>query len=365
MSFNILKKDSSSRARLGQLQTAHGVVETPIFMPVGTRGAVKAVTNQQLESLNAQIILANTYHLMLRPGKELLEQAGGLHALMQWKRPLLTDSGGFQVFSLSSLRKVTSEGVHFHSHIDGSRHFLGPKESMTIQRAIGADIVMAFDECLPYPSSALEVAHSLERTHRWEAACLEFPLHPHQNLFGIVQGGLFESLRIQSAKHLSTLPFAGFAIGGLSVGEPPQEMYRALEWVEPWLPEEKPRYLMGVGTPRDLIEAVMRGVDMFDCVMPTRNARNGTAFTWAGKLPIKAGRYAHDLSPLDPLLHNEASCMSKAYVRHLLNVDEITGLTLMTIQNLAFYLDFMAQLRQALKENRLTAFYEQVCAIYP
>lgn len=365
MKFHLRKTDTGSKARLGTISTDHGEIETPIFMPVGTRGAVKTLTTRQLYDINAQIILGNTYHLMLRPGMEIMEKAGGLHSLMHWDRPILTDSGGFQVFSLSSLNKITEEGVHFRSHIDGSKHFLGPIESMKIQKTIGADIVMAFDECSPYPCERAQLEKAMERTHRWAKICRDFSLASHQNLFGIVQGGVHDDLRIQSAEALTKIGFDGYAIGGLSVGEPAELMYSTLDVTVPHLPEDRPRYLMGVGTPRNLIESVMRGVDMFDCVMPTRNARNGTAFTWQGKITIKAGRYAADMSPLDPELDCEASQFSKAYVRHLLNVDEITGLTLISMQNLAFYLDFMKQLRHAIEFDSLPSFYERVCKIYP
>lgn len=365
LKFQILKSDPHSSARSGLIETAHGNIETPIFMPVGTRGAVKTVTNQQLFDVGAQIILGNTYHLMLRPGMEVMRNAGGLHKFMNWPRPILTDSGGFQVFSLSDLNKITEQGVQFQSHIDGSRHFLGPIESMDIQKTIGSDIVMAFDECSPYPCERAMLEEALARTHRWAKICRNFELQPHQNLFGIVQGGMHADLRRQSAKDLVSLNFEGYAIGGLSVGEPVELMNAMLEEVEPLLPKEKPRYLMGVGTPRNIVEAVMRGIDMFDCVMPTRNARNGTAFTWSGRVNIKAGRYANDFTPLDPQLNCYTSQFSKAYVRHLLNVDEITGLTLVTIQNLAFYLDFMQQLRQAILQDTLQEFYVRICGIYP
>lgn len=365
MRYTIHKVASGSRARLGTLETAHGIIQTPIFMPVGTRGVVKTLTNQQLLDVGAQIILGNTYHLMLRPGMEIIAKAGGLHKFMNWQNPILTDSGGYQVFSLDELNKVTETGVHFQSHIDGSKHFLGPIESMQIQKTLGSDIVMAFDQCTPYPCEHSAVEESLERTHRWAAVCREFPLLPHQNLFGIVQGGVYPDLRRHSAKAIAALDFAGYAIGGLSVGEPAEMMYAMIDEVEPLLPKEKPRYLMGVGTPRNIIEAVMQGVDMFDCVMPTRNARNGTAFTWSGKLIIKAGRYADDFSPLDPETPCYTSQFSRAYIRHLLNVDEITGLTLVTLQNLAFYLDFMAQLRQAISNDTLPEFYQRICSIYP
>lgn len=363
--FTIDKVDSQSKARLGRMETAHGIIETPIFMPVGTRGAVKTLTHQQLIDIHAQIILGNTYHLMLRPGMDVIEAAGGLHQFINWHRPILTDSGGFQVFSLASLNKVTDEGVFFQSHIDGSKHFLGPEESMQIQKTLGSDIVMAFDECSPYPCERGQVEKALERTHRWAKRCRDFDLKPHQNLFGIVQGGTYEDLRAASAQGLSEIDFEGIAIGGLSVGEPAEMMNAMIDVVEPYLPKSKPRYLMGVGTPRNLIEAVMRGIDMFDCVMPTRNARNGTAFTWAGKVNIKAARYANDFTPLDPELNCYTSQFSKAYIRHLINVDEITGLTLVSLNNLAFYLDFMHHIRQAILNGSLDQLYCRVCAAYP
>jgi queuine tRNA-ribosyltransferase len=363
--FTLLKKDASSQARRGLINTAHGVIETPIFMPVGTRGAVKTLTNQQLLDVDAQIILGNTYHLMLRPGMEVMAAAGGLHAFMNWQRPILTDSGGFQVFSLEKLNKITDAGVQFSSHIDGAKCFIGPKESMNIQKILGSDIVMAFDECAPYPCERPKLEAALDRTHRWARICRDFELQPHQKLFGIVQGGVVPELRLQSANALVPMDFDGYAIGGLSVGEPAELMNAVLDGVIHALPEDRPRYLMGVGTPRNIIDAVMRGVDMFDCVMPTRNARNGTAFTWSGKLNIKAGRYAKDFTPMDPELDCYASQFSRAYIRHLLNVDEITGLTLVTIQNVAFYLDFMKQMRQAIDNDTLQTFYERICAIYP
>jgi queuine tRNA-ribosyltransferase len=363
--FTVHKKDTFSNARAGLIETAHGLIETPVFMPVGTRGAVKTLTHQQLHQLQVPIILGNTYHLMLRPGKEIIGEAGGLHQFINWPKSILTDSGGFQVFSLSQLNKVTEDGVFFQSHIDGSRHFLGPQESMEIQKQLGSDIVMAFDECSPYPCDYKKAKDALERTHRWEKSCRDYTLQPHQNLFAIVQGSSYADLREASAKTLASMDFEGYAIGGLSVGEPASIMNEMIDVIEPHLPEHKPRYLMGVGTPRNIIEAVMRGVDMFDCVMPTRNARNGTAFTWSGKVQIKAGRYAHDFTPLDPELDCETSSYTKAYLRHLINVQEMTGLTLVTIQNLAFYLDFMRQLRQAILSNTLNHFYHRICAIYP
>lgn len=365
MKFSLKKSDLRTKARTGIIETAHGAIETPVFMPVGTRGAVKTVTHQHLIDLDTQIILGNTYHLMLRPGMEIIRAAGGLHRFISWDRPILTDSGGFQVFSLASLNTVTDSGVTFQSHIDGSRHFLGPKESMEIQKTLGSDIVMAFDECSPYPCERKELEQALERTHRWAKVCRDYDLQTHQNLFGIAQGGTDPELRRQSAIALAGLDFAGYAIGGLSVGEPAASMYAMIDASAPHLPWEKPRYLMGVGTPRNIIEAVMRGIDMFDCVMPTRNARNGTAFTWSGKVNIKAGRYADDFTPLDPETPSYTSRFTKAYIRHLINVDEITGLTLVTIQNIAFYLDFMSKIRQAILNDTLHELYLRVCTIYP
>lgn len=367
MSFNftVHKNEATCKARLGTLKTAHGIVETPVFMPVGTRAVVKTLTNQQLVDIGAQIILGNTYHLMLRPSIDVMTKAGGLHKFMNWDRPILTDSGGFQVFSLASLNQVTDEGVYFQSHIDGAQLFLGPRESMEIQKILGADIVMTFDQCSPYPCERDQMELAVDRTHEWAKICREFQLQPHQNLFGIVQGGVYPDLRKKSAEILSSLDCEGYAIGGLAVGEPPETMNEMIEQTVPYLSQAKPRYLMGVGTPRNIIEAVMRGIDMFDCVMPTRNARNGTAFTWSGKITIKAGRYADDFSSLDPELDCYTSQFSKAYIRHLLNVDEVTGLTLISMQNLAFYLDFMAKLRQAIQNDTLEDYYRKICAIYP
>ena len=334
-------------------------------MPVGTRGAVKTLTHQHLLDIGTQIILGNTYHLMLRPGMEIIKKAGGLHRFMNWPLPILTDSGGYQVFSLGNLNKVTEEGVFFQSHIDGSRHFLGPEENMRLQKILGSDIVMAFDECPMNPFERDKLEHSLERTFRWAEACRNYELHPHQSLFGIVQGGVHADLRKQSAIALGRLDFEGLAIGGMSAGVPPELINGIIEETEPCLPFSKPRYLMGVGTPRNIIEAVLRGIDLFDCVMPTRNARNGTAYTWGGKVIVKAGRYADDFTPLDPETSCYTSQFTKAYLRHLLNVDEITGLTLVSLQNLAFYLDFMRKLREMIKNEMLEQFYQQILTIYP
>lgn len=363
--FQLFKKSSHCQARLGSICTEHGQIATPAFMPVGTRGCVKMLTSKQVEELDAHIILGNTYHLMLKPGREIIQKAGGLHRFASWSRPLLTDSGGFQVFSLSNLNKVTDEGVHFRSHIDGKRFFLGPHESMDMQKVLGSDIVMAFDECPPYPCSYEEVALSWQRSLKWARQCRDYELKPHQQLFGIVQGGTYKDLREESIKDLAKIPFDGYAIGGLSVGEPAEKMYEVLDFVAPLMPHDKPRYLMGVGTPLNLIEAVMRGIDMFDCVMPTRNARNGTAFTWQGKINVRAGKYAEDFSALDEELDSYASKFSKAYIRHLLNVDEPTGCSLVSFQNLAFYLDLMKKLRQAIEQDNVLEFYQKVKTIYP
>ena len=357
MSFKVLKQCSTTRARRGQLTTPHGVVETPIFMPVGTRGTVKTMSPDDLVELDAQIILGNTYHLFLRPGMEIMKQAGGLHRFMNWSRPILTDSGGFQVFSLSSLRKLKPEGVEFASHIDGSRFFLGPRESMAIQRTLGSDVVMAFDECTPFPCSHEQAEKSLEITTRWETVSREQPLDPGQQLFGIVQGSVYEDLRVRSAEELVKIGFEGYAIGGLSVGEPEVDMYQCIDWVTPILPEDKPRYVMGVGTPRQLIEGVARGIDMFDCVIPTRLARHGSAYvTGGGTIPVKAGRYAADFTPLD----EGCQCytcrnFTKAYLRHLFNVDEILGLRLLTYHNLYYFLHLMREVRTALENDTFPA----------
>ena len=353
LKYNLLKKDTTSAARLGLIETVHGNINTPIFMPVGTRGSVKAMDPDELKTVNAEIILGNTYHLNLRPGMEVIREAGGLHKFMNWDRPILTDSGGFQVFSLTKLRKMHKDGVEFASHIDGNRIFLGPKESMSIQKDLGSDIVMAFDECTPYPCSYEDAKKSLETTLRWEAISREQSLQEYQNLFGIVQGSVYRDLREKSAEDLTKIDFEGYAIGGLSVGEPEDKMFEALDWVTPILPKSKPRYLMGVGTPKQLIEGVARGIDMFDCVMPTRLARHGSAFINTGEIiPVKAGRYNKDFTPID----SNCQCyacrnFTKAYIRHLLNVGEILGMRLLTIHNLHYFLNLMNEIRKAIKNN--------------
>lgn len=359
--YELIKESTECKARLGKLHTPHGIIETPIFMPVGTRATVKTMTPEELKDLGAQIILSNTYHLYLRPGHELIKEAGGLHKFMNWDKPILTDSGGFQVFSLGDLRKITEEGVEFRSHIDGSRHFISPEKSIEIQNALGSDIIMAFDECAPYPSDRDYVKHSLERTTRWAKRCKEAHRNPEtQALFGIVQGGMYRDLREQSAKEIMDLDFPGYAIGGLSVGEPKELMYEVLDYTVPLLPKNKPRYLMGVGSPDCLFEGVIRGIDMFDCVLPTRIARNGTVMTSQGKVVIRNAKYARDFGKLDP----ECDCYtcrnySRAYIRHLFNVNEILGARLTTIHNLYFLLKLMENIRLAIKEDRLLQYKEE------
>jgi queuine tRNA-ribosyltransferase len=359
--YELIKECKQSGARLGKLHTPHGVIDTPIFMPVGTQATVKAMTPEELKDMEAQIILSNTYHLYLRPGHDLVKEAGGLHKFMNWDRPILTDSGGFQVFSLGDLRKITEEGVEFQSHIDGSKHFLSPEKVMEIENALGADIIMAFDECAPFPAEHDYVKKSLERTTRWAVRCKEAHTNTeHQALFGIVQGGMYKDLREQSARELVALDFPGYSIGGLSVGEPKDLMYEVLDYTTPLLPKDKPRYLMGVGSPDALLEGVIRGIDMFDCVLPTRIARNGTAMTSVGKVAIKNAKYTRDFTPLDP----ECECYccknyTKAYLRHLYKADEILSSRLMSTHNLFFLIDLMKKVRVAIMEDRLLDFKEE------
>ena len=359
--FELLKESKECKARLGQLHTPHGVIETPIFMPVGTRATVKAMTPEELKDLEAQIILSNTYHLYLKPGHELVKEAGGLHKFMNWDRPILTDSGGFQVFSLGDLRTIKEEGVDFRSHIDGSKHFISPEKSIEIQNALGSDIMMCFDECAPYPATYDYVKKSMERTTRWAQRCKDYHQDwDKQGLFGIVQGGMFEDLRRQSAEDLVAMDFPGYAIGGLSVGEPRDLMCEVLDYTTPLLPKDKPRYLMGVGTPDYLFEAVIRGIDMADCVMPTRIARNGTVMTANGRLVVRNAKYKKDFGKLDP----ECDCYvctnySRAYIRHLFNVDEILGARLATIHNLHFLINLMENIREAIREDRLLEYKDE------
>jgi tRNA-guanine transglycosylase len=353
--YELIKTCKQTGARLGRLHTPHGVIETPIFMPVGTQATVKAMTPEELKEIGSQIILSNTYHLYMRPGHDLIERAGGLHKFMNWDKPILTDSGGFQVFSLGPLRKIKEEGVEFRSHLDGSKHFLSPEKATEIQNALGSDIIMAFDECAPYPADRQYVKNSLERTTRWLERCKAAHKYPEkQALFGIVQGGMYKDLREQSAKEITAIDLPGYAIGGLSVGEPKDMMYEVLDYTVPLLPEDKPRYLMGVGSPDDLLEGVLRGIDMFDCVLPTRIARNGTAMTSQGKVVVRNASYAEDFTSLDP----ECDCYTcknytKAYLRHLIKCNEILGARLLTIHNLRFLLKMMENVREAIKEDRL------------
>lgn len=347
MNFQITHKSSDTLARRGVLKTPHGNINTPVFMPVGTRATVKAMTPAELLEMDTEIILGNTYHLFLKPGTELIKKAGGLHGFSSWPKPLLTDSGGFQVFSLASLRKIRKDGVEFSSHVDGTRFFMGPKESIGIQRDLNSDIVMAFDECTPFPCEYAEAEKSMLLTTEWEAISREQKLNDGQQIFGIVQGSVYRELREKSAQDIVKLDFDGYAIGGLSVGEPEANMYECIEWVMPFLPENKPHYLMGVGMPWQIVEAVARGIDMFDCVIPTRLARHGSAFVSSGEcIPIKAGRYKDDLSPVDEnCCCYSCSNFSKAYIRHLLNVGEMLGIRLLTIHNLYFYLNLMKEIR--------------------
>ncbi len=363
--FDLLQRDTASQARRGRIYTRRGTIETPVFMPVGTLGTVKAMLPETLKEEGAEIILANTYHLFLRPGHELIRQLGGLHRFMNWDRPILTDSGGFQVFSLGQLRKISEEGVRFQSHIDGSSHLLTPEISIAVQEALGADIIMAFDECIPYPSSREYVAESTSLSGRWARRCKEARLEGDgAALFGIVQGGMYADLRARSAEELLEIGFDGYALGGLSVGEEAERMYSMMEATLPLLPAERPRYVMGVGTPENLLEGISRGVDMFDCVMPTRNARNGVLFTSFGKVSIKQARYADDPGPVDP----ECDCYvcrnySRAYLRHLYQSNEILASVLNTRHNLHYYIGLMAGVREALEQGRFSqykdAFYRR------
>lgn len=351
--FDLYKTAKDSKARLGKITTDHGEIETPIFMPVGTRATVKTMTPDELKKIEAQIILSNTYHLFLKPGTEIIEKAGGLHKFMNWDRPILTDSGGFQVFSLSDTRKISEDGVEFRSHIDGSKKFLSPEVSIDVQNILGSDIMMAFDECAPYEATYEYVENSMKRTLRWAKRCKDHHKNTdHQALFGIIQGGMFKDLRKISAEEMVEMDFPGYSVGGLSVGEPKELMNEVLDFTTDFMPENKPRYLMGVGTPDYLFEAVERGIDMADCVLPTRIARNGTVITHHGKLVIRNGKYKEDFSPLD----GECDCYvcknyTRAYIRHLFNVDEILGMRLATIHNLYFLINMMKNIRKSIKED--------------
>ncbi len=359
MEFRRIAEDPCG-SRTGRIETPHGEVETPAFMPVGTQGAVKALTPEQVQGLGAQIILGNTYHLYLRPGHRLIRELGGLHRFMNWPGPILTDSGGFQIYSLGALRTLSEEGVTFQSHIDGSRHFLSPESAVEIQEALGSDILMCLDECIPYPAGRAEAERALERTARWAARCKKSRRNPSQALFGIIQGGVYPDLRRRSAEAILSIGFDGYALGGLSVGEPKELMLENLAATAPLLPADRPRYLMGVGTPEDLVEGVAHGIDLFDCVMPTRSARNGLLFTNGEKVVIKNARYREDGSPLD----STCDCYtcrnySRAYLRHLYVSGEILAMVLNTIHNLRHYLRLMERIREAIREGRYREFRER------
>ncbi len=356
--YELIKECSQTKARLGRVHTPHGSFDTPMFMPVGTKATVKAMTPEELTDIGSQIILSNTYHLYLRPGHELIEEAGGLHKFMNWDKPILTDSGGFQVFSLGGLRSIEEQGVEFKSHIDGSKHLITPEKSIEIQNSLGSDIMMAFDECVSYPSGWDYTKNSLERTTRWAKRCKDANKHPEtQGIFGIIQGGMYKDLREQSARQIVDLDFPGYAIGGLSVGEPADLLFEVLNYTTPFMPKDKPRYFMGAGSPDYLIELAIRGIDMADCVLPTRIARNGAVLTSRGRVTIKNAKHKKDFTALDP----ECDCYtcknySTAYIRHLFNVDEILGARLATIHNLHFLLKLMENVRQAIKDDRLLEF---------
>jgi len=362
VTYELIHQDKNSGARRGVVHTPHGDIQTPVFMPVGTQATVKSMTPEELkEEVEAQIILSNTYHLYLRPGDELVKEAGGLHNFMRWDRPILTDCGGFQVFSLSDLRKITEEGVEFKSHLDGSKHLFTPEKVMKIQENLGADIIMSFDECVEYPATHEYTKQSMERTTRWAKRCKDAHKNiEEQSLFGIIQGGFYEDLRKQSAEDLIALDFPGYAIGGISVGEPKEEYLKMLYYTAPLMPENKPRYLMGVGSPDYLIEAALAGIDMCDCVLPTRIARNGTAMTWNGKVVVRNATYERDFTPLDP----ECDCYTcknytRAYIRHLVKTNEILGIRLLSIHNLRFLTKLMERVRIEIEHDHLLEFRDE------
>lgn len=372
--FTLLRRSSETGARRGQLALPHSLqpIQTPVFMPVGTLGTVKAMTQEELAELGFGLILGNTYHLYLRPGHELIRRAGGLHRFIAWDGAMLTDSGGFQVFSLQDLREITEQGARFKSHLDGSEHFFSPEQSIEVQHALGADIIMAFDECPPYPCSYDLTRAATERTHRWLARCKSYhdkschdAQETNQLLFGIAQGGVYEDLRAESAQYVASLDTPGIAVGGVSVGEPPELMQAAVGWSVPHLPPDKPRYLMGVGTPQDILEAVGQGIDLFDCVLPTRLGRNGTLYTTQGRINIKGRRFAEDFGPVDP----DCGCAvcrrySAAYLRHLYKCNEILASRLATYHNLAHYAQLMAGIREAIEADAYAAFKAKILARY-
>ena len=372
--FERLAIDRHSNARCGRLTTAHGQIETPAFMPVGTQGSVKGVSPRELRELNAQIVLGNTYHLFVRPGLAVIKHFGGLHNFMNWDGPILTDSGGYQIFSLAKLRKITEEGVEFQNHIDGARAFISPEIAMEIQIVLGSDIAMALDECVPYPCEYDYAAQSAEMTTRWAKRCREWKRQSGKTakrgfansmLFGIVQGGIFEDVRKESAQAIVDLDFDGYAIGGVSVGEPQEEMMRVVEWAEPFLPGDKPRYAMGLGTPPQLLELIARGMDMFDCVLPTRLARNGTAFTATGTINLKNAEFILDKNPIEENCECHACReFSRGYIRHLIKAEEILGLRLITLHNLHFYLNLMSQARTEIEKGTFDKFRKALVAEY-
>ena len=361
ITYELLHVCKQTGARRGIVHTPHGDIQTPVFMPVGTQATVKSMTPEELKKVGAQIILANTYHLFLRPGHELIKEAGGLHKFMHWDRPILTDSGGFQVFSLGALRTISEEGVEFRSHLDGSKQFLSPEKAMEVENALGADIIMAFDECCPYPSTYEYTKKSMERTTRWAKRCKEaHNRKEEQGLFGIIQGGFYKDLRKQSAEDLIKLDFPGYAIGGISVGEPKEEFLDILNYTAPLMPENKPRYLMGVGTPDYLVEAAISGIDMCDCVIPTRLARHGTAFTSKGKIVVRNASYERDFNPLD----DECDCYTcknytRAYIRHLVKTNEILGIRLLSIHNIKFLTNLMDKVRIEIERDNLGSFRKE------
>jgi queuine tRNA-ribosyltransferase len=366
--FKLIHKDKSSKARCGKLTTAHGEINTPVFMPVGTQGTVKAISNAELKTIGAEIILGNTYHLYLRPGLDVIKKAGGLHKFMGWSMPILTDSGGYQVFSLAKLRKLTEDGAEFSSHIDGAKHTLTPEKAMEIQRTLGSDIVMTFDECVHYPAARDYVEQSLELTTRWAKRSKDYfkgSSEKKQLLFGIVQGGTYLDLRKKAVNDLVKIGFDGYAIGGVSVGEPGNLIYEIAEYTAALLPEDKARYLMGVGMPCDILEAIARGVDMFDCVVPTRNGRNGQAFTFDGDIQLRNAQYKEDFGPIEESCECYA-CRNhtRSYIRHLFNTEEILGLRLVSLHNLHFYVRLMKLSRQAILEDRFNVFKDDLIKRY-
>lgn len=358
VTYELLHKDKTTGARRGVVHTPHGDIQTPVFMPVGTQATVKSMTPEELKEIGAQIILSNTYHLYLRPGHDIVKEAGGLHKFMNWDKPILTDCGGFQVFSLSDLRTISEDGVEFRSHLDGSKHFFSPEKVMEIEEALGADIIMSFDECVKYPETYEYTKNSMERTTRWAKRCKAAHKNTEkQALFGIIQGGFYEDLREKSARDLIELDFPGYAIGGISVGEPKEEFLKMLYFTVPLMPENKPRYLMGVGTPDYLIEAAIAGIDMCDCVLPTRIARNGTAMTWNGKVVVRNATYERDWGPID----KECDCYAcknytRAYIRHLIKTNEILGVRLLSIHNIYFLTKLMERVRIEIEHDNLENF---------